>query len=183
MSLLPLVVTDQYGSVRTADGSPKGNLPAGRFRLIGREAALDEVAGQLEQHRLVTLIGAGGVGKTRLAVEAAARVAGRFADGVWLVELAPLSDPDAIPDVVAAVLGVTPQPGETMTASIVQALSRRHPLLVIDNCEHLVEAAASLVDPSGAGRYPSRGVGRHRIAVPALVHGNRRGRPRCANRS
>ena len=97
-------------------------------------------------HRLVTLTGVGGVGKTRLALQVAAELTGEFPDGVWLVELAPVGEPGALADVVATVLGVTPQAGLSMTASLIQALSGRRLLLVLDNCEHLLDAAADLVE-------------------------------------
>jgi predicted ATPase len=87
----------------------------------------------------------GGVGKTRLALQVAADLTGEFADGVWLLELAPVGDPAAVPDAVAGVLGVTPQAGVTVTESITQALSGRRLLLVLDNCEHILDAVADLV--------------------------------------
>jgi predicted ATPase len=97
-------------------------------------------------HRLVTLTGVGGVGKTRLAVQVAAELVPDFPDGVWLVELAPVGDPAAVPDAVATALGVTPQAGLTVTASVAQALSGRRLLVVLDNCEHVLDAAADLVE-------------------------------------
>ena len=126
---------------------------------------------------LVTLTGVGGVGKTRLAVQVAAELTGEFADGVWLVELAPVGDPAAVPDVVATVLGVTPQAGMSVTASIVQALSGRRLLIVLDNCEHVLDAAADLVeailagtvDGEGAGDHPGRAAGRRGAVVAGAV--------------
>ena len=97
-------------------------------------------------HRLVTLIGVGGVAKTRLATEVAARLADEFPDGVWLFELAAVSDPAAVPDAVAAVLGVTQQPGKRVSDSVAAALEGRVRLLVFDNCEHVLDAAADLVE-------------------------------------
>jgi predicted ATPase len=95
---------------------------------------------------LVTLTGVGGVGKTRLALEVAARLADEFPDGVWLFELAAVNDPAAVPDAVAAVLGITQQPGKTVSESVAAALEGRVRLLVIDNCEHVRDAAADLVE-------------------------------------
>ena len=97
-------------------------------------------------HRLVTLTGVGGVGKTRLATEVAAQLADEFPDGVWFFELAAVTDPAAVPDAVAAVLGITQQPGKTVSESVAAALEGRVRLLVFDNCEHVLDAAADLIE-------------------------------------
>ena len=94
----------------------------------------------------MTLTGVGGVGKTRLAVQVAAELTGEFPDGVWLVELAPVGDPAVVADVVATELGVTPQAGFAMVDRIAQALSGRRLLVVLDNCEHVLDAAGDLVE-------------------------------------
>ena len=94
----------------------------------------------------MTLTGVGGVGKTRLALEVAARLADEFPDGVWFFELAAVTDPAAVPDAVAAVLGITQQPGKTVSESVAAALEGRVRLLVIDNCEHVLDAAADLIE-------------------------------------
>jgi predicted ATPase len=93
-------------------------FPAALTSFIGRDGPLREIAGLLEQHRLVTVTGPGGAGKTRLAGEVARAVAGRFADGAWLAELAPVRDPAQVPGVVAAVLGVRDQPGARRRADL-----------------------------------------------------------------
>jgi predicted ATPase len=113
---------------------------------IGRESEVAEVQAALHQHRLVTLTGVGGVGKTRLATEVAAHLADDFPDGVWVFELAAVTDPAAVPDAVAAVLGITQQPGKTVSQSVAAALEGRIRLLVFDNCEHVLDAAADLVE-------------------------------------
>ena len=100
----------------------------------------------VKAHRLVTLTGVGGVGKTRLALEVAARLADEFPDGVWFFELAAVADPAAVPDAVAAVLGITQQPGKSVSESVAAALEGRVRLLVFDNCEHVRDAAADLVE-------------------------------------
>ena len=100
----------EFAPLRTLDAVP-GNLPVQTTSFVGREIAVKELAEQVRAHRLVTLTGVGGVGKTRLAMQVAAELTGEFSDGVWLVELAPVGDPAAVPDTVAAVLGVTPQAG------------------------------------------------------------------------
>jgi non-specific serine/threonine protein kinase len=103
-----------------------------------------EVAGLLGEYRLVTVTGPGGAGKTRLAGEVARAVAGRFADGVWLAELAPVADPALVPAAVAAALGVREQPGVRAEEALARVLARQQLVLVLDNCEHVIGAAAGL---------------------------------------
>ena len=100
----------EFPPLRTLDAVP-GNLPVQSTSFVGRDAEVKELTELVRAHRLVTLTGVGGVGKTRLAVQVAAELVGEFPDGVWLVELAPVGDPAAVPDAVATVLGVTPQGG------------------------------------------------------------------------
>jgi predicted ATPase/DNA-binding CsgD family transcriptional regulator len=111
---------------------------------VGRAGAVGEVAGLLAEHRLVTVAGPGGAGKTRLAGEVAAAVADRFEDGVWLAELAAVRDPAQVPAVVAAALGVRDLPPVAAADALAHALARRHMLLVLDNCEQVIGAAAEL---------------------------------------
>ena len=111
---------------------------------VGRAAEVGEVAGLVERYRLVTVTGPGGVGKTRLVGAVARRVAGRFADGVWLAELAGVSEPALVPAAVAVALGVPQVPGMSALDSLVAALARRQLLLVLDNCEHVLAAVAGL---------------------------------------
>ncbi|MGP0026785.1 MAG: LuxR C-terminal-related transcriptional regulator [Streptosporangiaceae bacterium] len=111
---------------------------------VGRAGAVAEVAGLLGQFHLVTVTGPGGVGKTRLAGEVARRVAGEFADGVWLVELAAVQEPALVPAAVAAVLEVRERPGEPMVESLAAVVAGQQLLLVLDNCEHVLDAAAAL---------------------------------------
>ena len=111
---------------------------------IGRDGPVREVGGLLGQFRLVTVTGPGGAGKTRLAGEVARRVAGRFADGVWLAELAPVRDPAQVGSVVAVALGVREQPGTPIAEVLAGVLARQQLLLVLDNCEHVIGAAAGL---------------------------------------
>jgi predicted ATPase len=134
-----------FPPLRTLDSTP-GNLRAAVTCFIGRESEVEEVKEALHEHRLVTLTGVGGVGKTRLATEVASRLADEFPDGVWFFELAAVADPAAVPDAVAAVLGITQQPGKTVSESVATALEGRTRLLVIDNCEHVHDAAADLVE-------------------------------------
>ena len=127
------------------DGERVGNLPAPTTSVVGRDAAAAEVCRLLEDHRLVTLTGAGGVGKTRLALEVATRVAGQHPDGAWWVELA-AADDDAVGHALAAVLGVQQQTDRSIVDSILGALVGKRLLLVLDNCEHVVETAAALTE-------------------------------------
>ena len=135
----------EFPPLRALDTSP-GNLRPATTSLIGRESEVAEVEAAVKAHRLVTLTGVGGVGKTRLAVEVAGRLADEFPDGVWFFELAAVTDPAAIPDAVAAVLGITQQPGKSVSESVAAGLEGRVRLLVFDNCEHVLDAAAGLVE-------------------------------------
>ena len=129
----------------------------------------------------MTLTGVGGVGKTRLAIEVAARLADEFPDGVWVFELAAVTDPAAVPDAVAAVLGITQQPGKTVSESVAAALEGRVRLLVFDNCEHVLDAAADLVEAilaqsatvTDPGHQPRRTRGRRRAGVAGALAGRR----------
>jgi RNA polymerase sigma factor (sigma-70 family) len=118
--------------------------PATLTSFIGRDGPVREVAGLLEERRLVTVTGPGGSGKTRLAGQVAGQVAARFADGAWLVELAPVREAGQVPAVVAAALGVRDLPGVPAAEALARALARRQLLLVLDNCEHVIGAAAEL---------------------------------------
>lgn len=121
-------------------------LPIELTPFIGREAELRALEGLLEQRRLLTLTGAGGSGKTRLAVELATRIAGGYPDGVVWVELAALSDPDLVPRQIAGALGVPEDGGRPAVDSLTAALRHRSCLLLLDNCEHLADATATLAD-------------------------------------
>ncbi|MFE2758074.1 BTAD domain-containing putative transcriptional regulator, partial [Actinosynnema sp. NPDC059335] len=132
-----------------ADQPRAGALRTPLTRLIGRSADVDRVVGQLAAHRLVTLVGPGGAGKTRLATTVAARVPG----GAWLVELAAVTDPDDVAPAVLGALGLRDQRAVDRSVShvdpmtrLVDALSRTEAVIVLDNCEHLVEAAARFAD-------------------------------------
>ncbi len=127
----------------TAAGGVHG-FAAALTSFVGRTAAAGAVAGLLDQYRLVTVTGPGGSGKTRLAGQVAEQVAGRFADGVWLAELARVEDPALVAAVVAAALGIRDQPGVPGADVLARVLSRQQLLLVLDNCEHLIGAAAEL---------------------------------------
>src|SRR5215211_3055617 len=125
---------------------PRHNLPAPRTSFVGRDRQIVEVKRALSMTRLLTLTGAGGSGKTRLALEVARDLVGAYPDGVWLAELAGLSEGDLVPQAVAAALGVKERPGQALPVTLVEFLRAKQTLLVVDNCEHLLEATARLVD-------------------------------------
>ena len=125
---------------------PPTNLPASRTSFVGREREVLEIERALATTRLLTLTGAGGAGKTRLALEVARNLLGSYPDGVWITELAGLSEGALVPQAVAGALRVQEQPGQPLIGTLAEALRNKEMLLVVDNCEHLVEAAAELVD-------------------------------------
>lgn len=122
------------------------NLPIQLTSFIGREREIAEVKRLLSMSRLFTLTGAGGCGKTRLALQVVVDLVESHDDGVWLIELASLGDSALVPQAVAAGLGVREQPGQPILASLVDDLRLKNLLLVLDNCEHLIEACARLTD-------------------------------------
>ena len=125
---------------------PRHNLPAPRTSFVGRDREIVEVKRALSMTRLLTLMGAGGSGKTRLALEVATDCVGAYSYGVWLAELAGLSQGKLVPQAVAAALGVKERPGQPLPVTLGEFLRAKQTLLVVDNCEHLLEATAALVD-------------------------------------
>lgn len=130
----------------TAGSKRQGNLPSTLTTFVGRRREVTGAKRLLAESRLVTLIGIGGVGKTRLALRVAEDVRRDFPDGVWFVELADLHDPGLVPDTVAAVFGLHDQAAQSPAHLLIDHLAGRNALLVLDNCEHLLDAAAKLVD-------------------------------------
>ncbi len=122
-----------------------GNLPRRLTSFVGRARELAETARLLDEHRLLTLTGAGGCGKTRLALELGARQQDRFGGAVWIAELAPLADPGLVPATVATVLGAQLAPGVPAIDALIASIADRPLLLVLDNCEHVLDACAALV--------------------------------------
>ena len=138
-----MVTAVEQSAVTSAAGNMHG-FPAALTSFVGRAGVVDEIAERLVQYRLVTVTGPGGAGKTRLAGEVARQVAGRFADGVWLAELAAVRDPAQVAAAVAAALGIRELPWLAAADALAHALARRQLLLVLDNCEHVIGAAAEL---------------------------------------
>ena len=126
-------------------GSFAGNLPQQLSSFVGRDQLLVEVADLVRSNRLVTLSGVGGVGKTRLALEVGAEMADEFPDGVWLVELAPVGDPSSVPAAIATALGITPQGDVELIDTVADAVAGRRLLLLVDNCEHVLDAASAAI--------------------------------------
>ncbi len=124
---------------------PKTNLPRQLTSFVGRESEISEIAALIAKHQLVTLVGSAGVGKTRTSIQAVQSLIADYADGVWFVELAPLTSPDYLTSRVAQTLGLTlPHDGDTLE-NLARALKGKQSLLVFDNCEHMVEAVALLI--------------------------------------
>lgn len=135
----------QFPPLRSLDSTPN-NLPQQPSSFVGRHGAIAELRKLLAKHRLLTLAGAGGIGKTRLALQLAADVLDEYADGVWFVDFAALSDARLVDQTVAQVLSISEQPGVPLAMAMTQVLSSRQTLLILDNCEHVAAACAALAD-------------------------------------
>jgi predicted ATPase/DNA-binding winged helix-turn-helix (wHTH) protein len=176
------------GMADPRDTRPGGGLPGDRSstnlphpvsELIGRDDELEEVLRLTVAHRLLTLTGAGGIGKTRLAIAVARRLLPRFTDGVWLAEFSPLADPGLVPAAVAAAVGLDLGAGEVSAQRVAQALAERRLVLVLDTCEHVVAAAADMAEAllranptahvMATSREPLRAEGEWVYPVPPLT--------------
>jgi predicted ATPase/class 3 adenylate cyclase len=135
----------EFPPLRSLDALPN-NLPISRTTFVGRERDVAEVKGLLEHHRLLTLVGSGGVGKTRLAIQVGAELLDRYPDGAWFVDFAPINDPELVASVVAQALGISQQQGRRVDEVIPQWLRRKKLLVIFDNCEHVLEPTAALAD-------------------------------------
>ncbi|HTZ37598.1 MAG TPA: winged helix-turn-helix domain-containing protein [Stellaceae bacterium] len=159
--------------------SSQTNFPAAASTLIGRETAIQRLLDLLSAYRAVTLTGLGGIGKTALALDAARRFCRDFDGSGWLVELASLSSPDLVPSAVSSVLGLRPGGDKITAEAVARAIGERRVILVLDNCEHVIDAAAALVEavmrlcPAATVLSTSREVlridGEHVYRVPPLV--------------
>jgi predicted ATPase len=135
----------EFPPLKTLDSIP-GNLKPQTTSFVGRALDVAELETAVKANRLVTLTGVGGVGKTRLALEVAARLKSDFPDGVWVIELAPVVDPAAVPEATAAALGITQQAGLSLSNTIAAVLEDTSRLLLFDNCEHVLDTAADLIE-------------------------------------
>jgi predicted ATPase/DNA-binding SARP family transcriptional activator len=166
---------------------PSHNLPLALSSFIGRGREVAEVEGLLSDRRLLTLCGPGGCGKTRLALAVARDLVEAFEGGAWWVELASISDPDLVPRALAQALGVREVPGRSPTEALVEYLEPREALVVLDNCEHLIEGCAALADALlracpglrllATSREPMRVTGEASWSVPSLSLPDPQGRP------
>ncbi|MCW2649342.1 MAG: afsR 1 [Mycobacterium sp.] len=145
---------NDFPPLRTPVTTVVQHLPAQLTNFIGREGEIVDVRSVLGGSRLVTLTGAGGVGKTRLAVHVAGVMAAEFGDGVWYVDLAPITDPDVVALAAIRALGLPDQPGRPADETLVRLVGDRRMLLVLDNCEHLLDATATLTQAL-LGRCPA----------------------------
>jgi predicted ATPase/DNA-binding winged helix-turn-helix (wHTH) protein len=134
------------GARAAVDEVPRHNLPDQLTSFVGRDDEISEIERLLSSTRLLTLTGAAGCGKTRLALQVAAASLPRFEDGAWVVELAPLSEANLVTQTVATVLGIREGSTRSLRGSVVEHLQHRHILLVLDNCEHLIGACAELAE-------------------------------------
>jgi predicted ATPase/class 3 adenylate cyclase/DNA-binding CsgD family transcriptional regulator len=138
-------IHNEFPPLRTAKTFRSQNLPAQLTSFVGRAGQIDEIRRLLLDNRLVTLTGAGGAGKTRLAVELADQLINEFKDGVWYVDLAPVADPVVVPVTVARTLALPDQPGRSPMETVLRFISDRKMLLVLDNCEHLLDACGDAI--------------------------------------
>lgn len=135
----------KFFTLRSLDALPN-NLPLQLTSFIGREDEIEEIKALVDAHRLVTLVGTGGVGKTRLALQSGADLLERYEDGVWFIELAPLSDGILILNELAPLFGVQATENRSLLDALLAALRPKHALLIVDNCEHLVDPAAEIIE-------------------------------------
>ena len=131
---------------RVSHVAPRSNLPASTTSFIGRKKEQDEIKNLVAKNRLVTLTGAGGIGKTRLSIQTAFALLSEFSNGVWLVELAPISDSGLVPQAIVNTLGLIAQADRPPLALLSEFLQDKHILLILDNCEHLIQACAQLAE-------------------------------------
>ena len=164
-------LVNEFAPLRVSGTVASTRLPVQLTSLVGRDVELAQLRESLADNRVVTLTGAGGVGKTRLAIQVAAQMAGEFGDGVWYVDLAPITDPELVPVTVARALGLPDQPGRSTMDTLLRFVRDRQMLVVLDNCEHLLDACAELVVAvlSGAGRLTLLATSREAIGVAGEV--------------
>src|SRR6201996_5802884 len=137
-------LVNEFPPLRVAKAVVSQRLPLQLTSFVGRQAELSQLRDLLAENRLVTVTGAGGVGKTRVAIHVAAQVDREFSDGIWYVDLAPITNPDLVPVTAARAFGLPDQPGHSTMDTITRFIADRQMLVVLDNCEHLLDATAAL---------------------------------------
>jgi len=164
-------LVNEFPPLRVSSTVASTRLPVQLTSFVGRDTELTQLRELLAGNRVVTLTGAGGVGKTRLAIQVAAPIAEQFGDGVWYVDLAPITDPELVPVTVARALGLPDQPGRSTMDSLLRFVRDRQMLVVLDNCEHLLDACAELVLAllRGAARLTFLATSREAIGVAGEV--------------
>ncbi|MBV8344837.1 MAG: adenylate/guanylate cyclase domain-containing protein [Candidatus Eremiobacteraeota bacterium] len=175
--LIAAGLPDTFPPLRSLDSLPN-NLPRQLTPLIGRDDVLAEVEALVNDNPLVTLVGTGGVGKTRVALQVGADLLDGSGDGVWFIELAPLGDPSLVVPTIATALGVREQPERPLFQTLLHYLTRKRVLLILDNCEHVVEEVARIADSVlrdcpearllATSREPLRIAGEHVYRIPSL---------------
>ena len=157
---------NEFPALRSLEALPN-NLPLQITSFVGRELEILTITQTLAKHRLVTLVGAGGVGKTRLALQVGAELLDSYPDGVWMLEQAPISDGDLIPTALASIFHVREAEHRSITEALVHSLKLRQALIIFDNCEHVVEAGRSAHrhDPAQLPEHPH-----HRDHASGLGH-------------
>ncbi|WP_414686458.1 LuxR C-terminal-related transcriptional regulator [Mycobacterium sp.] len=136
---------NEFPPLRVRSAVASHNLPAQLTSFVGRQAQIAELAQLVTSNRLVTLTGAGGAGKTRLAVEVAAQLSAEFSDGIWYVDLAPITNPAVVPVTTARTIGLPDQPGRSTVETLVRFFGEKATLVVLDNCEHLLDASGAMI--------------------------------------
>lgn len=144
-----------FPPLSTLNSTPN-NLPIQVTSFIGREYEIAELKQTFTKTRLITLTGSGGTGKTRLTLQVATEILDRFKDGVWFIELAPITDPILVPNTVANILGVRAEPGRPLMTTLMDWFSDRELLIILDNCEHLLDACARFIDAVLRGSHETR---------------------------
>ncbi|WP_155770075.1 LuxR family transcriptional regulator [Mycobacterium asiaticum] len=164
-------IRNDFPPLRTSKSSVPEQLPVQLTSFVGRDGEIADLRRMLPAERLVVLTGAGGVGKTRLAIQVAGEAADDFDAGVWFIDLAPITDPGLVPAAAAEAVGLSDQPGRSTTDALARFVSDRRMLMVFDNCEHLVDAVAVLVNTllSGCPNLTLLATSREPIAVPGEV--------------
>jgi predicted ATPase/class 3 adenylate cyclase/DNA-binding CsgD family transcriptional regulator len=164
-------LVNEFPPLRVSTAVVSQHLPVQLTSFVGRDAQIHEVRQLVADNRLVTLTGAGGVGKTRLAIQVAAAMVGEFSDGVWYVDLAPITDPELVAVTMARALGLPDQPGRSTMDTLTRFIADRQMLVVLDNCEHLLDASAALIVAllGACAEVRLLGTSREPIGVPGEV--------------